>query len=177
VLGTTLPVFLLVMVGLVSFFVTTEDTVSLRMGAVLSSSVAITTYEQAVRGTLPEVAYLTYADIYFITTYVYHLFAALKIALAMYSPLVDRVTNALLLGGWVLLHITLASLDQIVKFLPRRSGEFFRPSWRWLIQEMAAAPHWDRKNSKKAEPFEDLCDATGNVTDESGAVLVFKPKQ
>ena len=46
-------------VGLVSFFVTTEDTVGLRMGAVLSSSVAITTYEQAVRGTLPEVAYLT----------------------------------------------------------------------------------------------------------------------
>ena len=49
VLGTTLPVFLLVMVGLVSFFVTAHsvsegETTALRMGAVLSSSVAITTW-------------------------------------------------------------------------------------------------------------------------------------
>ena len=48
--------------ALVTFLVESDDTMALRMAALLSSSIAITTYEQAVREKMPEVSYLTYAD-------------------------------------------------------------------------------------------------------------------
>jgi len=83
VFGSALPICLLVLLAMVTFLVKSDDTTALRMAALLSSSVAVTTYEQAVREKMPEVSYLTYADWYFITTYVFHLAAALKLVFVL----------------------------------------------------------------------------------------------
>jgi len=143
--GSALPVFFLVMVGLVSFLVGENDTgdkstpVSLRMGAIFSSSVAITTYEQAVRQQMPEVSYLTYADTYFNVAYFFHLVAALTVVFVRYmrdqEPLhgindgatFDSVTTGILIAVWAVWHI--------VPFLLLLR----RTPWRDLINETMVA--------------------------------------
>ena len=116
--------------------------------------------------------YLTYADKYFIGTYLYQLVAALKTVYAISSPAADHMTNCLLLGIWVLPHVALGSLDQFARSMPTRWAV---PRWRRLMCEKVVEGHWNLAQQREAKrtPLPGLCDKVGNVTDDGGEILDF----
>lgn len=186
---TSLPVYLLVMLALVSLF-TDAGEIEVRFGAVLSSALSITTYQSAVREELPKVDYLTRAEHYFFGVYLFNLVVCLKVALvtvlinddsvfeevavsetaslwsSIFAPLTRGRTREMIdqVSTWTLIGAwTLAHLLILAvcsKWFNEKHNAFLKP-WPKLIRQVIDPDEDSEQRQKTKERHSQLCDKNG----------------